>query len=60
MTKKNNCVNYLFKMFILRMRSSMLRPFSYAEQHYWMYLHYCEGMFRVGVGLDFNKTQSNR
>ncbi len=30
----------------------------YAEQQYLLYLHYCKGMFRVGV--DVNITQSNR
>ncbi len=24
-----------------------------------MYLHYCKGRFRVGVGVDVDKTQSN-
>ncbi len=42
------------------MRASILHPFSQAEQQYLMYLHYCKGMFRVGVGVDVNKTQSNR
>ncbi len=28
-------------------------------KQYLMYLHYCKGMFRVGV-VDVNKTQSNR
>ncbi len=33
---------------------------SHAEQQYLMYLHYCKGKFMVGVGVDINKTQSNR
>ncbi len=45
---------------LLRMRTSILHPFSHAEQQYLMYLHYCKGVFRVGVGVDVNKTQSNR
>ncbi len=44
---------------LLRMRASILHPFSHAEQQYLIYLHYCKGMFRVGVGVDVNKTQSN-
>ncbi len=35
----------------------ILRPFSHAEQQYFIYLYYCTGMFRVGA--DINKTQSN-
>ncbi len=35
-----------------------IAPFSYAEQQYLMYLHYWEGRFRVGVGVDVNKTGS--
>ncbi len=45
---------------LLRMRTSILHPFSHAEQQYLMYLHYCKDRFRVGVGVDVNKTQSNR
>ncbi len=45
---------------LLRMRASILHLFSHAEQQYLMYLHYCEGRFRVGVGVDVNKTQFNR
>ncbi len=41
------------------MRASILHPLSHAEQQYLMYLHYCKGRFRVGVGVDVNKTQSN-
>ncbi len=41
------------------MRALILDSFSYAEQHL-MHLHYCKGRFRVGVGVFFNKTQSNR
>ncbi len=45
---------------LLRMRASILHPFSHAEQPYLMYLHYCKGMFRVGIGptllVDVNKT----
>jgi len=37
-----------------------IASFSHAEQQYLMYLHYCKGVFRVGVGVDVNKTQSNR
>ncbi len=37
-----------------------IASFSHAEQQYLMYLHYCKGRFRVGVGVDINKTQSNR
>ncbi len=44
---------------LLRMHASILHPFSQAEQQYLIYLHYCKGMFRVGVGVDVNKTQSN-
>ncbi len=33
---------------------------SYSKQQYLMYLYYCKGRFRVGVGVNFNKTQSNR
>ncbi len=40
--------------------TSILHPFSQAEQQYLMYLHYCKGQFMVGVGVDVNKTQSNR
>ncbi len=36
----------------------VLHPFSLAELQYLMYLHYCEGRFKVGV--DVNKTQSNK
>ncbi len=43
---------------LLRMRASILHPISHAEQQYLIYLHYCKGMFRVGVGVDVNKTQS--
>ncbi len=45
---------------LLRMRASISHPFSHAEQQYLMYLHYCKGRFMVGVGVDVNKTQSNR
>ncbi len=45
---------------VLRMRASILHPFSHAELLYLMYLHYCKGRFMVGVGVDVNKTQSNR
>ncbi len=45
---------------LLRMRTSILHPFSHAEQQYLMYLHYFKGRFRVGVGVDINKIQSNR
>ncbi len=45
---------------LLRMRATILHPFSFAEQQYLMYLHYCKGGFMVGVGLDVKKTQSNR
>ncbi len=38
------------------LRASILDNFSYAEQQYLMYLHYCKGRFRGGVGVDFNKT----
>ncbi len=41
---------------LLRMHASILHPFAHAEQQYLMYLHYCEGRFRVGVGVDVNKT----
>ncbi len=44
---------------LLRMRTSIFRPFSHAEQQYLMHLHYYKGRFRVGVGVDVNKTQSN-
>ncbi len=40
--------------------ASILHPFSHAEQQYLMQLHYCNCRFRVGVGVDVNKTQSNR
>ncbi len=30
---------------LLRMRTSMLHPFSHAEQQYLMYLHYCKDRF---------------
>ncbi len=33
---------------------------SHAEEQYLMYLHYCKGTFMVGVGVDINKTQSNK
>ncbi len=45
---------------LLRMRASILHSFSHVEQQYLIYLHYCKGRFRVGVGVDVNKTQSNR
>ncbi len=32
---------------LLRMRTSILNPFSHAEQQYLMYLRYCKGRFRV-------------
>ncbi len=41
------------------MRASILHPFSHAEQQCLMYLNYCKGRFRVGVGVDVRKTQSN-
>ncbi len=40
--------------------ASIFHNYSHAKQHYLMYLHYCKGMYRVGVGVDVNKTQSNR
>ncbi len=53
--------------FILPVRFSYLgllriniASFSHAEQQYLMYLHYCKGRLRVGVGVDINKTHSNR
>ncbi len=45
---------------LIRMRTSILYSFSHAEPQYLMYLHYCKGKFMVGVGVDVNKTQSNR
>ncbi len=42
----------------MRMRTLTLHPFTHAEQLYLMYLHYCKGRFRVGVGVDVNKTGS--
>ncbi len=42
------------------MRASILHPFSHAEQQYLMYLNYCKGRFRVGVGVDVRKTQIGR
>ncbi len=41
---------------LLRMRASILHPFSHAEQQYLRYLHYCKGMFKVVVGVHINKT----
>ncbi len=41
---------------LLRMRTSRLHNFYYAEQQYLIYLHYCKGRFRVGVGVHINKT----
>ncbi len=35
---------------------SIFHNFSHAEQKYLMYLHYCKGRYRVGVGVDVNKT----
>ncbi len=43
---------------VMRMRTLTLHPFTHAEQLYLMYLHYCKGRFRVGVGVDVNKTGS--
>ncbi len=40
---------------LLGMRTSILDPFSYAEQQYLMYLHYCKHRFRVEVGVDLIK-----
>ncbi len=37
-------------------RASILHPISHAEQQYLMYLHYCEGRLRVGVGVDWKIT----
>ncbi len=41
---------------LLRMRASILHPFSHREQQYLMYLHYCKGKFKVVVGVHINKT----
>ncbi len=40
---------------LLHMRTSIVHPFSHAEQHYLMlmYLHYCKGRFRVRVGVQY-------
>ncbi len=54
------CQIFLPGPHILRMRISILRPFSQAEQQYLMYLDYCKGRFRFGVGVHIHKTQSNR
>ncbi len=45
---------------LLRMSASILHPFSHAEQQYLMYLHYCKGRFRVGVGVHINTKLFNR
>ncbi len=37
-----------------------MHSFSHAEQQYLMYLHYCKGRFRVGVGVYINKNTSKR
>ncbi len=37
------------------MHASIFGPFSHAEQQYLMYLHYCKGRFRVGVGVTLIK-----
>ncbi len=40
--------------------SAILHRFSHAKQQYLMYLHYCKDRFRIGAGVEVNKTQSNR
>ncbi len=45
---------------LLRMRVSILHHLSHAKQQYLMYMHYSKGRLRVRVGVDLNKTQSNR
>ncbi len=46
--------------FRLQTNSGTVRLRCEYEQQYLMYLHYCKGRFRIGVGVDVNKTQSNR
>ncbi len=46
--------------FCFQTNSGTVRLRCEYEQPYLMYLHYCKGMFWVGVGVDVNKTQSNR
>ncbi len=49
------------QIFLLRLTAHVQNNIvSCSKQQYVMYLYYCKGRFRVGVGVNFNKTQSNR